>query len=118
VDVGAVMGAVEEGAARLEAAGDELYKATLRHEDAHNAYERAVEAELVRIHHEAKKAGERPPAEDLRRALAHQAIDDTTYQHYLATRAEVAAKDKLYRALAAAVSARQSLLKGLGGMGG
>jgi hypothetical protein len=118
VDVGVVMAEVEEGAGRLEKAADVMDAATRRYEQAENAYSRAVEVELVRIHHEAKQAGERPPAEDLRRALAHAAIEDGIYEEYLAAKAELAARTSRYRALSASVSARQSLLKALSGVGG
>lgn len=116
-DPGETMSAVERGADRLEQAADVMYDATRRFENAENTYNRAVEAELVRIFHDHKQSGERIPAEDLRRALAHAAIEGGIYDEYLAAKAELSAREKRYRALAAAVSARQSLLKALGGLG-
>jgi hypothetical protein len=118
VDPGIVMQEVEDGAGRLEAAADAMYESTLRYEKAEAAYERATQTEIVRVYHDSKKRGERPPAEDLRKALAHAAIEPGIYEEFLAAKAELAARTSRYRALAASVSARQSLLRSFQGAGG
>lgn len=112
-DPGALMNAVDEGANRLERASEAYHDAVLRYERSEAAYERAFQKQLIVIHHRAKEAKERPPAEDLRRALAHEAIDGEVYGEYLEAKAQREALAVRYRALAAAVSARQSLLKAL-----
>lgn len=117
-DPGKVMADVDKGASRLESAADTYSKAVLRFEKAENAYERAVQRQLVVIYDKAKKKGERTPAEDIRKALAHDAIDREIYAEYLESRAQKESLSVRFRALSAAVSARQSLLKSLSGMGG
>lgn len=110
---GQLIADVEEGAARLEDAAEKLHDATERFETAEADYERAMQTQLIVIYHQAKETGERLPAEDIRRALAHQAINSNTYGNYLEAKAEKEALAVKYRALSAAVSARQSLLKAL-----
>jgi hypothetical protein len=111
----ATLTAVDEGADRLEKAADVVAEAIHRFETAEANYKRAVEKQLLVVHDRAKKAGERTPAEDLRTAMAHNAIDPEVYAEYLQAKAHhesVKAKERLLRA---AVSARQSLLKATGG---
>jgi hypothetical protein len=110
-DVIGTMQAVEEGASKLAALSDQLAEAIRVAAIAETAYEGAFEKELLRIYHDAKRAGERIPAEDVRKALAHEAVDDGVYAAHLMARANLAATDKQMRGLSAAVSARQSLLK-------
>lgn len=93
-----------------------LHEAIERYEVAEAAYEKAVQTQLIAIYHKAKEAGERLPAEDIRRALAHQEISNEIYAEFLTTKATKEALQTRYRALSAAVSARQSLLKALGGV--
>ncbi|MGH2761417.1 MAG: hypothetical protein ACRDLD_02365 [Thermoleophilaceae bacterium] len=116
-DPGEVMNAVEDGADRLEKAADAYSDAVKRFEDAQNDYERDFQKQLLVIADRARKAGERVPAGDLRSAEAHQKLDSKVYGEYLAAKAEKEALATRYRALAAAVSARQSLLKALGSAG-
>lgn len=117
-DPGALISAVEEGSARLEAAADQLHNAVVKYERAEADYERALQMQLIVIYHRAKESGERMPAEDVRNALAHQAINNEIYAEYLSAKAEKEALQVRYRALQASVSARQSVLKALTGMGG
>lgn len=109
---------VDNGASRLEQAAEVLYKAVLRHEKAENDYERAVQRQLIVIEDKAKKAGERVPAEDLRKARAHDAIDPEVYAEYLESKAHRKALEFKFRGLSSSVSARQTVLKSLSGMGG
>jgi hypothetical protein len=118
LDPGKIMADVDKGADRLEAAADTYSKAVLRYEKAENDYERAVQKQLLVVLDKSKKAGERVPAEDLRRAMAHDAIDPEVYAEYLEARAHKESLSVRFRALSASVSARQSLLKSLSGMGG
>jgi hypothetical protein len=53
------------------------------------------------------------PAEDLRRAMAHQRIDRKLYGEHLTAQARVEGGKAYLRALTAAVSARQSVLSAL-----
>jgi hypothetical protein len=121
VDPLQVMGEVEEGAGALEKASASMYRATLAFEQAEARLERELQKEIVRIYNDSKRAGERPPAEDLRRALALDALERREpglYQNFLATKARLAARTSRYRGLAASVSARQSLLRSFQGAGG
>jgi hypothetical protein len=109
------MSDVEVGAARLEKAAD-AYSAVVRvYEEAESDYEMAMAAERVRIYEQAKKDGERVPAEDLRESLALHAIPENIRLDYSTARANKESAAVRFRALAAAVSARQSLLKALSG---
>ena len=109
---------VEKGAASLEKAADSYSKAVLRAERAENAYEREFQKKLLVVYHKAKESGERTPAEDLRRAMAHELIDSEVYAEHLESKALKEAMAVKFRALQSAVSARQSLLKVLSGVGG
>jgi hypothetical protein len=103
------MQAVERGASRLEQLSDKLAQAIRDAAIAETAYECEVEKELLRIYHLHK--GGRMPAEDIRKALAHEAVPDGVHAAHLMAKANLAATDKQMRGLSAAVSARQSLLK-------
>src|SRR4051812_11962991 len=108
MELGELMNAVEDGAERLEKASDKLYKAIKDAGEAERAYEQRFEQELLTIYHAAKRAGERMPAEDVRRAIAHENVDDGIYAAHLMAKAELAALEKLFRGVEKAVSARQS----------
>lgn len=117
LEPGALMNAVEDGASRLEAASDALYAAVKEAGEAERAYEQAFEQELLRIYHDSRRNGERMPAEDVRKALAHENVDDGVYAAHLMAKAELAAQEKLFRGIEKAVSARQSVLRALGSQG-
>jgi hypothetical protein len=116
-DAGALQAAIELGAERLEKAAGAIHHATIEAGEAEHAYEKALEKELLTIYHEAKRAGERMPAEDVRRAIAHEQIEDEVYALHLHKKAHLAAQEKLFKGLQAALSARQSLLRFIGGIG-
>jgi hypothetical protein len=113
-DPGATLKAVDDGAERLEKAAESLHAAVLDAEKASQTYDEAYEKELLRIYDEAKKSGERMPAEDVRRALAHHRIESKVYIAHVETKAKLAAQEKLFRGLEKSVSARQSVLKLVG----
>lgn len=106
-----VMRAVEDGAEKLTKLSDQMAQAIRDAAECETAYESAFEKELLRIYHDSRQRGERMPAEDVRRALAHEAVEDGVYAAFLMSKANLAATDKQMKALSAAVSARQSLLK-------
>jgi hypothetical protein len=114
-DPGQVMSDVDVAPKKIEAAAD-LYDAAVNSEaEASLAYDKAFEAELLTIYHEAKRAGERMPAEDVRRAIAHDRMDDTLYADHVMTKARAAAADKQLRAALAAGSLLQTKAKALSG---
>jgi hypothetical protein len=76
-------------------------------------YEQAFEVEVLKVYHEAKRAGERMPAEDVRKAIAHEKMEDEVYAAHLLAKANLAALEKRHRALGMALTARMSLLKAL-----
>jgi len=118
MDPATLMGQIDANARALDTAGAELGRAIKAMSEAEFAYDEAFESELLRIYHESKEAHERPPAEDVRKAMAHRAIRPTVYAAYLDARAQVDALKAYVRALEASVSARQSLLSALKAEGG
>ena len=116
-DPGQVMSDVEKGATRLETAADEYSKIIQRFEEAENIFEMERAKQRTRIYEEAVQRGEKVPAEDVRDALSLQAVPQDVRVLYAAAKATKEAQAVRFRALLAAVSARQSLLKALGGQG-
>lgn len=112
LDPGALQVAVDEGADRLEAAADALYKATVKAGQAELVFEKARLVALATLHREAESG--KLPAQDIRQALIFPRLSSEWDDYYVA-KYELEAVEKRYRALAAAVSARQSLLKARGG---
>ena len=110
-DPGRVMSEVEDGAGRLEKAADTYYAAVKRFEDAEAKYEMAMAIERTKVYeqHDGKIAA------DLRNDYALKRLDPEVRTEYAAARADKEALTVRFRALAAAVSARQSLLKALQG---
>jgi hypothetical protein len=100
---------VDEGAERLEKAADQLYDATKRYEDAEAAWDKKRLLEYARLYHQLNG---KVPGEEVRLGLVLELHGDSEeYLEWIAAKAEVEALDKRYRAFAASVSARQSLLK-------
>ena len=116
-DPGELEVTVEEGASRLEAAAEALYHAHRQASEAELAYDKAFEIELLRIYDAAKQAGERMPAEDVRRAIAHRSMGEEAYTRHMKAKGELAGQEKLFKGLSGAVNARQSLLRYVGGGG-
>ncbi len=120
-DPGRLMAEVERGAQRLEQAAERLYQATMRWEAAEEAYE--LEAAKYRLQADMthEEAHSKLPSQDRRQDMALVALQreqPEVYVEYHAAKAEHEALAVRYRALAASVSGRQSLLKVLGGAGG
>lgn len=112
-DPGQVMADVDEGATRLEKAASTYHDAVKRFETAEADFDMAMAKERTRVFeaHDGKLAA------DLRNDYALMAIDEATRTEYAAARANKEALSVRFRALAAAVSARQSLLRALQGAG-
>jgi hypothetical protein len=108
-----VMGAIDADARSLDHASARLGRVIKELVDTEARYDTAFQSELVRIHHAAKQEGTRPPAEDIRKALAARSVDSTLYGRYLALQAEVEALKQFVRSREAILSARQSLLSAL-----
>lgn len=109
-DPGALMGEIHALAVALDKGQRELSAAIRELGEVEAEYERAFNRELLVIRDDAVRRGERVPAEDLRRAMAHSAIAPELYARYLRARAAVDAGRAWLRATEAGLSARQSLL--------
>lgn len=77
------------------------------------AYEKAIGREFLKMVDEAKKSGSRIPAEDIRKAIAHENIDDKIYEQYLVAVADVDIADRLFKIETANLSGLQSELQQL-----
>jgi hypothetical protein len=117
-DPAATMLAVDEGADKLEAASEVMEAAVMDFENAEEAFELEMaklrlEADLA-SGEETKDGKRKLPSQDRRQDVALTTLrrdKPEVYTAYFATKAVKEAKNVKYRALAAAVSARQSLLK-------
>jgi len=110
---GDVLGDIDRICTELEAAGDrysEEREKLARHE---MLYEQAVAVELLKIYEASKDSGERLPAEDLRKAMAHTKIKGETWASYLTAKARVDALDKWIKTRQSILSALQSELSQL-----
>lgn len=114
IDPGTLMAKIEDSAAEIDEAGKLLAAAIHRASEAEIEYEQAKQEELIRLHGEYRLGGkrekEKPPAADLRAAMAHQRIDSAVYGNYLLTKATTEALKARLKSLEASTSARQSLL--------
>lgn len=114
LDVGQLQVDLEQGAERLEKAAEALYGATLAYEKAEEAWERVRLLELANIYEEHERQGKRMPNERVQNGLVLRTFaTDEVYITFRETKAAKEALDVRYRALAAATSARQSLLKAM-----
>jgi hypothetical protein len=104
------MAAIEADAHSLDSGGRELATAIKRAVDVTQRYEIAFESELIKIYDTAKRSGERMPAEDVRKAMAHASVDHSVYARFLTSQAEIEALKAWTKTTAAALSARQTLL--------
>lgn len=85
---GPIMAEVVESARLLDETGKELRDAIEQEAEARLQYDREVERAKLEVYHEAKKMGERPPAEDIRTAIAHGKAEDA-YARQLRAKAKV-----------------------------
>lgn len=116
-DPGEILREVDEGGDAIDQAASEHAEALTAEAYAEAAYDREFESQVLTIYHEAKRNGERLPAEDVRKAIAHDQMDDELYANHLMTKAQAAATEKTLRAVLARVSAKQSVLRALQGGG-
>jgi exonuclease VII small subunit len=111
-DPGKILEDVERGSERLEKAAATYHKAVERFEVAEEEFEIAMAKARVQADVNAEKL----PSQDRRQDLALIAVQRDqagVYVEYFAAKADKEAQAVLYRALAASVNARQSLLKAL-----
>jgi len=71
------------------------------------AYERAMAQEITRIYNDTQP---KPPAEDIRKAMAHDRLREKEWENYLIDRAELDSLDRLLKTAAASLSSLQSEL--------
>lgn len=79
------------------------------------AFDIAVKDELASIYNDAIQADRRPPAEDIREAMAHRAVQakqPELWARYHAEKAEISALQSWISNQKAAISANQSILRG------
>lgn len=105
-----IMADIERGARELDAGGRTLAKAITEFAKVTQTYDAAIESEKIRIYHEARATGKRMPAEDIRTAMAHHAVDSAIYARYLSKQAEIEALKAWTKTLSSVLSARQTLL--------
>ena len=110
---GAVIAQIDADAQALDTASKSLYRAIKNKAEAEQEYEKELRTQLITIFNDAKANGERMPAEDLRKALAHKQIPHKVYADYIVAVAEVEAMTARTRAITAAMNGRQSLLAAL-----
>lgn len=113
-DPGQVVSDVETGASRLEDAAEKLYDAEIEWEAAEEAYD----SELSKLRLEADfrffDSHNKMPSQERRQDMAVKVLQEERADIYIEYHRAKANKEALalkYRALSAAVSARQSLLK-------
>ena len=112
VSPGPIMAEILRSAQMLDECGFKMREAITEEADARLAYDRKVEIAKIEIYDKSKRAGERPPAEDLRTALAHRVAEDE-YARYLKAKAGCEALKAWQVSLRASTSARQTLLSTL-----
>lgn len=106
------MAEIVEAARGLDTCGRDLRAAIEEEAKCRLAYDRKVERAKIEVYHKAKKMGERPPAEDIRTALAHSMAEDE-YAGFLSSKATVEGLKAWQMSLRASTSARQTLLSTL-----
>lgn len=115
---------LQQKAREVEAAADKLVSLTREYEGHTDgkgefrpgpklAYELALEGEIAQIYQAAIDDGKRPPPEDVRQALAHQAVRRRTpdlWGEYQRLTIEITALRRWLSDRKASISARQSVL--------
>jgi hypothetical protein len=118
LDPGAVMNQVDEGADRLEKAADVYSAAVEKFEELENEVELLLAAYRVEEDADFYKKNGKYPSQDRRSDKALLMLDENNEQlrvDYAAAKAKKEAQATRFRALTAATTARQSLLKALQG---
>lgn len=111
LDPSRVVREVDEGAERLEKAADVFSASVKRFEDAEQDFELAMAIERKKAYFDTDTRTKKPPAEDVRDAMALASVDEGIRLEYAAAKAEKESQKTRFYALQGAVSARQSLLK-------
>lgn len=120
------MAELEAAARELDAGSTKLAQMTKEFEGAVDAdgefvpgpgtrYEVAVESKLIEIYDEAIQNDRRPPAEDVRKAMANRAVrteQPDLYSDWQRLSTEIKALQVWISARKTSISARQSVLKG------
>lgn len=109
---GPIMAEIVQAAAALDECGRDLREAIAEETAARLEYDRKVEGAKIEVYNKAKRNGERPPAEDIRTALAHRMAEDE-YARHLTAKAKVEGLRAWQQSLRASTSARQTLLSTL-----
>lgn len=102
-DIQAVRGALQELGSQYTAARRELVTAEI-------AYEKAIAGAIIVLTDKYKRDGERLPAEDVRKALAHNAIDDEVWSKYLEAKAKADSMERMFQVHRSVLSGLQSEL--------
>lgn len=89
---------------------DQYYVTRYEQAQAEIAYDQAMTEQNVLLYHQCKESGDRLPAEDMRKALAHKAIDPAVYAAHLSKKAKAEAMDKAIKINQSILSALQSEL--------
>ena len=87
VDPGTLMGEIHAAAVAIDNASRAQGQAIRHLAEAERAYERSFQSALLAIRDEALADGQRLPAEDLRRAMAHKRVPEDIYAVFLRARA-------------------------------
>lgn len=109
----AVMIWLDGAAGELDQLGKDLEAAHISLGDAEAAWEEQLDIALLAIVEEYEGRKKRLPGEDVRLAMARKRMDFQVYRDYIKAKRLVAGIEKHCRKLEAAVSARQSTLKGM-----
>lgn len=103
-----ILQALDSACASVQAAGTELAKILSDFGEVKLSWDVAVEEELIRIYEEAIERGERPPAEDIRSALAFGAARKKHPELHM----DYEAKQNRITALKSWVSSQKAVISG------
>jgi hypothetical protein len=112
------MEGLNAAAAGLQRAANRLYSRMMKFEGADGTgtqYDIAVQDQRVAIYDEAISEGKRPPAEDIRAALAEKFVrenEPVLYSNWKKGKTEINALRIWISAMKQSISARQSILRG------
>ncbi len=118
VEVITTMGELNEAAAGLQRAANRLYNEMKRFEGPDGTgtrYAIAVSSKLLEIYDQAVEAEKRPPAEDIRTAMAEKSVREEQpdlYKQWREAATEIEATRIWISAVKQSISARQSVLRG------
>lgn len=112
-NVDSLLDELEKSRASLTAMGATYCQVRREKARAQLAYEKAMGKEFLTMLHEANKEGKRPPAEDMRKAIAHNKIGSDVYSKFLLAEADVDATDRLIKVESSNLSGLQTELQQL-----